>query len=111
MKSFLSLPDLHTAHEPKSCRVGTAFVPTRIVTAWANKKPFAHPTPVRFTGSVVQTVEWVFLDGPERIEAGWWDGKKVRRDYYMARNPEGQTVWVYRDWQQHGRWFLHGLFA
>jgi hypothetical protein len=25
--------------------------------------------------------------GPERIESGWWDGRDVRRDYYVARNP------------------------
>jgi len=54
---------------------------------------------------------WILLDGPERIEAGWWDGAPVCRDYYVARNPQGQTVWVFRDWRQHGQWFLQGLFA
>ncbi len=54
---------------------------------------------------------WVLMDGPERIEAGWWDGRKVCRDYYVARNSQGQTVWIYRDWRHDGAWFLHGLFA
>jgi len=32
--------------------------------------------------------------GPERIEAGWWDGAEVRRDYYVATNPRGESVLV-----------------
>ncbi len=51
------------------------------------------------------------LDGPERIESGWWDGEDVMRDYFVARNPDGATFWVYRERSAEGRWFLHGLFA
>jgi protein ImuB len=54
---------------------------------------------------------WILIDGPERIEAGWWDGGEAYRDYYVARNPEGQTLWIYRDWHWDGEWFLQGLFA
>jgi len=54
---------------------------------------------------------WLLIDGPERIEAGWWDGRKICRDYYVAKNPQGQTVWIYRDWKRDGQWFLHGFFA
>ena len=35
--------------------------------------------------------------GPERIETGWWDGRDVQRDYYVARNPAGVRLWVFRD--------------
>ena len=51
------------------------------------------------------------LAGPERIEAGWWDGKSVRRDYYIARNGKGSVLWIYR--QLHGslQWYMHGIFA
>ena len=51
------------------------------------------------------------LAGPERIEAGWWDGKSVQRDYYIARNGKGSVLWIYR--QHHGalRWYMHGLFS
>ncbi|MGB4225687.1 MAG: DNA polymerase Y family protein [Candidatus Dechloromonas phosphoritropha] len=54
------------------------------------------------------------LSRAERLESGWWDeGEKgaagdVRRDYFVARNPQGQWAWVFRDAQG---WFLHGLFA
>jgi protein ImuB len=56
------------------------------------------------------------LAGPERIEAGWWDMGRpqratVHRDYYVARNPQGQTLWVYRELAAPHRWFLHGFFA
>jgi protein ImuB len=49
--------------------------------------------------------------GPERIESGWWDGRDVRRDYYVARNPAGVWFWVFRDREPSGRWFLHGVFG
>ena len=52
-----------------------------------------------------------FLAGPERIETGWWDGEPVNRDYYVAANPPGETVWVYRERRDPGAWYLHGYFA
>jgi protein ImuB len=51
------------------------------------------------------------LAGPERIEAGWWDGNAVCRDYYMARNPRGETLWIYREHRRDAHWYLHGIFA
>lgn len=51
------------------------------------------------------------LDGPERIESGWWDGDDVMRDYFVARNADGATFWIYRERSVDGHWFLHGVFA
>jgi protein ImuB len=51
------------------------------------------------------------LAGPERIESGWWDGDAARRDYYVARNPQGQTFWIYREHQRGSPWLLHGIFG
>jgi len=58
------------------------------------------------------------LAGPERIESGWWDEGEssdgrpapgdLRRDYFVARNPAGEWLWVFRD---ESGWFLHGRFA
>jgi protein ImuB len=58
----------------------------------------------------------VLLAGPERIEAGWWDlgqprRATVHRDYFVARNRHGQTLWIYRELAAPHRWFLHGFFA
>jgi protein ImuB len=50
-------------------------------------------------------------DGPERIESGWWDGRDVRRDYYVARTPAGARVWIFRERRAPGGWFLHGVFG
>lgn len=47
---------------------------------------------------------------PERIEQGWWDGHDMRRDYYLAKNPQGTRLWVFRD-RRDRQWYLHGVFA
>ncbi len=57
------------------------------------------------------------LAGPERIESGWWDTGEaaglgdLRRDYYVAIDPEDRWLWIYRDWREPGGWFLHGYFS
>ncbi|KAA9132042.1 DNA polymerase Y family protein [Marinihelvus fidelis] len=51
------------------------------------------------------------LAGPERIEAGWWDGHDCRRDYYVMRDPDGATVWVYREFKPAPGWYLQGIFG
>ena len=33
----------------------------------------------------------------ERIEAGWWDGNGVQRDYYVASDDRGRMFWLYRE--------------
>jgi protein ImuB len=48
--------------------------------------------------------------GPERIESGWWDGKDVARDYYVAQGRNGSKLWVFCD-HCSGGWYVHGLFA
>jgi protein ImuB len=56
------------------------------------------------------------LQGPERIESGWWDGKGVARDYYIARQSPnarqspGARLWVFQE-RQSKRWYVHGVFA
>jgi protein ImuB len=49
--------------------------------------------------------------GPERIEAGWWDGEEVCRDYYVATNPRGEAYWIYREHRDRQSWYVHGVFA
>lgn len=49
--------------------------------------------------------------GPERIEAGWWDGEEARRDYFVAIDRAGRWLWIFRDSGVPGGWFLHGLFS
>ncbi|MDQ3195301.1 MAG: DNA polymerase Y family protein [Pseudomonadota bacterium] len=46
--------------------------------------------------------------GPERIEGGWWDGRDVARDYFVASDSHGSRFWIFRD-RGNGLWFLHGI--
>jgi protein ImuB len=53
----------------------------------------------------------------ERIEAGWFDGELVTRDYFVAQAEDQSCYWIYRervssrDAEEDQRWFLHGLFG
>lgn len=49
-------------------------------------------------------------EGPERIEAAWWRGQTVRRDYWRVETTTGARFWIFRRLQD-GAWFLHGYFA
>jgi protein ImuB len=57
--------------------------------------------------------------GPERLEAGWWDGHEIARDYWVARTATGARLWIFElaaagavaggAGERH--WFLHGVFG
>lgn len=50
----------------------------------------------------------------ERIEAGWFDGALVRRDYHVAEGADHRLRWIYREHPgdaSSGGWFLHGWFG
>lgn len=51
------------------------------------------------------------LEGPERLETGWWDSDGIARDYYLAVNPKGMRLWVFRNRSRPGGWYLHGFFG
>ncbi|HEX4986325.1 MAG TPA: DNA polymerase Y family protein [Burkholderiales bacterium] len=51
------------------------------------------------------------LDGPERVETGWWDDFDVKRDYFIARDGAGSKLWLYRERPDGRDWFVHGIFA
>ena len=59
----------------------------------------------------IDAADIALIAGPERIEAGWWDGKSVRRDYYVARNGNGAVLWIYCLHHEPLRWYMHGVFA
>ncbi len=80
--------------EPADC----AAMPHRPV--WL----FANPQPCRID-------EYQVLAGPERIEAGWWDGHDCRRDYFVVRDHAGSTLWAFREYKPEPGWYLQGMFA
>jgi protein ImuB len=68
------------------------------------------PRPVWLLNEPLPLPKPEILQGPERIESGWWDGKGVARDYYVARQPDGARLWVFQE-RQSKRWYVHGVFA
>ena len=64
------------------------------------------------------------LEGPERLETGWWDEHDIARDYYTAVDPRGVRLWIFRDRRHRrtaktaaggnrrdGGWYLEGIFG
>ena len=48
----------------------------------------------------------------ERIEAGWFDGELVCRDYHVAEGRDHCLRWVFRERRgEVSQWYLHGLFG
>jgi protein ImuB len=73
------------------------------------------PRPVWLLDEPMPLLQPEILQGPERIESGWWDGKGVARDYYVARQSQGghasgARLWVFQE-RRSKRWYLHGVFA
>ncbi len=57
------------------------------------------------------------FDGPlqlvperERIDTGWWDGRAIARDYFIATTTKGSRLWIYKELDGERRWRLHGIF-
>jgi protein ImuB len=68
------------------------------------------PRPVWLLAEPLSIPKPELLQGPERIESGWWDGKGVARDYYIACQVPGARLWVFQD-RHTQRWYLHGVFS
>ena len=104
------------AHLPEhSCAVDSATDAPQgpVATPASAQRPFwllSDPEPLREDDDTI--FYWgsplTLLYGPERIEDGWWE-EPVSRDYFVARNPQGQRFWVYYERRQRG-WFLQGIF-
>jgi len=67
--------------------------------------------PVALTPTLTPERKFDVLRGPERIETGWWDGREVTRDYFVARDAHGVRLWIYRDRRAPKNWYVHGLFG
>ncbi|MDE0005312.1 MAG: DNA polymerase Y family protein [Rhodospirillaceae bacterium] len=88
--------------------------PARQVTAsGCPKRPlWLLPMPVSVTAADRKWGRLRMESGPERIEAGWWEGLDTSRDYYVARGSRGRRLWVFRDRRSNrGDWYLHGIFG
>jgi len=79
------------------------LLPTPQALPERQSRPWLNGQPLRLVG------------GPERIEAGWWDGPPAARDYFIAQARSGELLWLYRlrlaPPAGESGWFLHGRFA
>jgi protein ImuB len=68
--------------------------------------PDGPPISFHFEGHEQQVVaSW----GPERIEAGWWRGASIRRDYWRVQTACGRRYWFFRNLRDR-HWRLHGEY-
>ena len=73
---------------------------------------FARPMKLRPDESLPGTHRPMrLMEGPERVESGWWDDFDVKRDYFVARDGAGTKVWLFRERPDGQDWFVHGIFA
>lgn len=70
-----------------------------------------HPVALHGENLLQLDAPLTLLDGPERLETGWWDDFDVKRDYFVARDGAGTKVWLFRERTGRKEWFLHGIFA
>lgn len=117
----LEVPCWHADYRPESATRAADPLAAKPA-AGAATAGFAAPRPLWLLSAPQPLAE--HADGPhwhgplhlltraERLESGWWDQGEAagdqRRDYFVARNRQGQWAWIFRDADG---WFLHGLFA
>jgi protein ImuB len=74
--------------------------PQRLAEDAASGRPLLHGAPLVLAGRA------------ERIEAGWFDGQLVSRDYHVARAKDQRWLWVFRERRGAlAQWYLHGVFG
>ncbi|RZV37839.1 MAG: DNA polymerase Y family protein [Chromatiales bacterium] len=76
---------------------------------WMLPEPMVLPMDSGYP--VYQGCRLRFIDGPERLETGWWDEDGISRDYYTATGNNGRRLWVFRNRSRGSSWYLHGYFG
>ena len=106
-------PDYRPEHAWQACEPGKAAASATPATS-ISRPLWLLASPPRL-GEAGASPCWEgplsLLAGPERIETGWWDGNCIARDYFVARNPAQSLLWIYRERDAAGGWYLHGIFG
>jgi protein ImuB len=99
---------------PPAARASRHAVPDCHAAAAAARPLWLLPVPQRLSmcgGLPRRRGALRLMTDPERIESGWWDGRAVARDYYVAVDGHGVRLWVFRERAAPHNWFLHGVFG
>lgn len=109
---------LHAEHRPeRASRIVPVQLPEQHAVEYAppaarQRLPTApRPNWLLANPQPIAAHELQLLNGPERIESGWWDGADCRRDYFVARDPHGRSLWVFHHPGEPAHWYLHGVFG
>jgi protein ImuB len=79
---------------------------------WLLPEPQPLPEDPTFGRPLHQGAPLVLASRAERIEAGWFDGQPVSRDYHVAQTRDQRWLWVYRERRgAQAQWYLHGVFG
>lgn len=103
---------LRDAHLPEDSLYASYTNPESVKKYKAySQRPFwlmQEPQPIRQEqGLLYWNGPLELINGPERIEDNWWH-QPTSRDYYVARQDDGQPLWLYQD--RHTRlWYVHGI--
>ena len=112
---------LHADHRPE-CATRASDPASILAAKPVSTATFTVPRPLwllRTPQPLAERADGPHWHGPlqlvtrgERLESGWWDSGEatgdIRRDYFVARNAQGQWAWIFRDAQG---WYVHGVFA
>jgi protein ImuB len=107
-------PGAAPPREPPPCLPPEAALPEHLTRpVWLLPEP--QPLHTQRMRPLLDGRSLLMLSGPERIEAGWWDGAPTARDYFIAQAHDGSLVWIFRarlpQSRDEGGWFVQGLFA
>jgi protein ImuB len=87
--------------------LSTAARPT-----WLLPEPLRLQEDREFGRPLHQGVPLMLASRAERIEAGWFDGALISRDYHVAQAKDHRWLWVFRERRgDAAHWYLHGVFG
>jgi protein ImuB len=79
---------------------------------WLLREPLRLQEDATFGRPLHQGVPLTLASRAERIEAGWFDGALISRDYHLAQAKGHRWLWVFRERRgDAAHWYLHGVFG
>jgi protein ImuB len=79
---------------------------------WLLPEPQRLQEDAAFGRPLHQGAPLVLASRAERIEAGWFDGALISRDYHVAQAKDHRWLWVFRERRgDASHWYLHGVFG